>query len=181
MVQGVGYPEPNLSHFRSIEIWDTGAQSESTSQDGWLTRAFATPPSPASFAADGVVVGSAAGAARGAGTRAIALANPEQFLRNARLAQPAATRATRRSRTSCGWSATSCGPRRTCTARTRSRPFPRRRVRQRDPHRAQIAANEAGVAVVRVTLNGFDTHANQRRRMRACWPAGDGLARCGRR
>ena len=23
IVQGVGYPSPNLSHFRSIEIWDT--------------------------------------------------------------------------------------------------------------------------------------------------------------
>src|SRR6266498_5991273 len=25
VLQGVGYPEPNLSHFRSIEIWDTAS------------------------------------------------------------------------------------------------------------------------------------------------------------
>ena len=28
VLQGVGYPEPNLSHFRSIEIWDTASKSE---------------------------------------------------------------------------------------------------------------------------------------------------------
>ena len=27
ILQGVGYPEPNLSHFRSIEIWDTASAS----------------------------------------------------------------------------------------------------------------------------------------------------------
>ena len=30
IVQGVGYPSPNLSHFRSIEIWDTASRSEET-------------------------------------------------------------------------------------------------------------------------------------------------------
>ena len=28
IVQGLGYPQPNLSHFRSIEIWDTGSKSD---------------------------------------------------------------------------------------------------------------------------------------------------------
>jgi uncharacterized protein (DUF1501 family) len=28
VLQGVGYPQPNLSHFRSIEIWDTAAKSD---------------------------------------------------------------------------------------------------------------------------------------------------------
>ena len=30
IVQGVGYPKPNRSHFRSIEIWDTGSSSTQT-------------------------------------------------------------------------------------------------------------------------------------------------------
>src|ERR1700758_4424706 len=58
VLQGVGYPEPNLSHFRSIEIWDTASKSDEYLQDGWLTRSFALAPTPASFAADGVVIGS---------------------------------------------------------------------------------------------------------------------------
>ena len=28
VLQGLGYPAPNLSHFRSIEIWDTASSSE---------------------------------------------------------------------------------------------------------------------------------------------------------
>ena len=56
VLQGVGYPEPNLSHFRSIEIWDTASRSEDYLQDGWLTRAFTMQPVPRSFAADGVIV-----------------------------------------------------------------------------------------------------------------------------
>ena len=85
VLQGVGYPAPNLSHFRSIEIWDTASKSEEYLQDGWLTRAFAAAPTPLDFAADGIIIGSAdLGPLAGSGTRAIALANAEQFLRRAR-------------------------------------------------------------------------------------------------
>ncbi len=89
VLQGVGYPDPNLSHFRSIEIWDTASSSEQYLEDGWLTRTFAAAPTPAEFAADGVIIGSPdLGPLAGGGTRAIALANTEQFLRQARLAVP---------------------------------------------------------------------------------------------
>ncbi|MBA4077593.1 MAG: transcriptional initiation protein Tat [Cyanobacteria bacterium PR.023] len=37
VIQGVGYPEPNRSHFRSIEIWQT-AQPEIIGDTGWLGR-----------------------------------------------------------------------------------------------------------------------------------------------
>src|SRR5215470_2144096 len=40
IVQGVGYPDANLSHFRSIEIWDTASRSDEYLTDGWLARAF---------------------------------------------------------------------------------------------------------------------------------------------
>ena len=58
LVQGVGYPSPNLSHFRSIEIWDTASKSEQYLGQGWLARAFESDPAPRSFAAAGVVIGS---------------------------------------------------------------------------------------------------------------------------
>jgi len=53
IVQGVGYPYPNRSHFRSIEIWDTASKSDEYLDAGWLARAFALSPSPSTFAADG--------------------------------------------------------------------------------------------------------------------------------
>ncbi|KQR87106.1 hypothetical protein ASG35_23510 [Burkholderia sp. Leaf177] len=40
IVQGVGYPAQNRSHFRSMEIWDTASHAEQYLRDGWLTRAF---------------------------------------------------------------------------------------------------------------------------------------------
>src|SRR5215218_9438880 len=87
VVQSVGYPGANLSHFRSIEIWDTASKSTEYLGDGWLSRAFADSPVPRNYAADGIVVGSSElGPLAGAGTRALALSNMEQFLRQAKLA-----------------------------------------------------------------------------------------------
>ena len=40
IVQGVGYPGHNRSHFRSMEIWDTASHADQYLRDSWLTRAF---------------------------------------------------------------------------------------------------------------------------------------------
>jgi len=40
IVQGVGYPNPNRSHFRSTEIWATGVDSDKSSTTGWIGRYF---------------------------------------------------------------------------------------------------------------------------------------------
>src|SRR5690242_8174789 len=40
VVQGVGYPNPNRSHFRSTEIWQTASDADRTRSDGWLGRYF---------------------------------------------------------------------------------------------------------------------------------------------
>lgn len=34
--QGVGYPDPNRSHFRSMDIWHTATDGKSYSDQGWL-------------------------------------------------------------------------------------------------------------------------------------------------
>ncbi|HVT80520.1 MAG TPA: DUF1501 domain-containing protein [Phycisphaerae bacterium] len=39
VIQGVGYPNPNRSHFRSMEIWHT-ADPKNPPKDGWLGRYF---------------------------------------------------------------------------------------------------------------------------------------------
>lgn len=40
IVQGVGYPNPNRSHFRSTEIWATGVDADKSSTTGWIGRYF---------------------------------------------------------------------------------------------------------------------------------------------
>lgn len=40
IVHAVGYPNPNRSHFRSMEIWATGSDAERFEKQGWLGRYF---------------------------------------------------------------------------------------------------------------------------------------------
>ena len=40
IVQGVGYPNPNRSHFRSTEIWQTACDADRVASEGWLGRYF---------------------------------------------------------------------------------------------------------------------------------------------
>jgi uncharacterized protein (DUF1501 family) len=40
VINGVGYPNPNRSHFRSMEIWHTAVDSDRVSDTGWVGRYF---------------------------------------------------------------------------------------------------------------------------------------------
>jgi uncharacterized protein (DUF1501 family) len=40
VIQGVGYPNPNRSHFRSTEIWQTASDADRNVTEGWLGRYF---------------------------------------------------------------------------------------------------------------------------------------------
>ena len=162
VVQGVGYPDANLSHFRSIDIWDTASNSNEYLTDGWLARAFAVVPAPATFATDAVVVGGAEmGPLRG-GVRAIALANPEQFLRQARYAAPAgqarnaALHHILRVEENIAQAAARLNGNHTFATEFPAHPFGNA-VRTA----AQLVAGEAGVAAIKVALGGFDTHSGQ--------------------
>ncbi|MBB2984765.1 MAG: DUF1501 domain-containing protein [Paraburkholderia tropica] len=176
IVQGVSYPAPSLSHFRSIEIWNTASASDQYLGTGWLTRAFQTRPVPPGFAADAVVVGSAEMGPLTNGAHAIALVNPQQFLRDAHLARP--------------FDASASNPEMAHVlevehdiqrAADRLRPTDGQFVLQTTFPPGQfgnlvrtamqvVAASETpsggrvsgkGVAVIQLTLNGFDTHHDQ--------------------
>ena len=163
IVQGVGYPQPNLSHFRSIEIWETASKADEFLTEGWLARAFVARPAPAGFAADGVVVGSSElGPLYGQGTRTIALNETEQFLRQAKLAGGSAKRGNAalnhilKVQDDIAQAASHLNS--NVAFRTE---FPKNAFGNAVRTAAQIAANPAGVCAIRLTLNGFDTHRNQ--------------------
>ena len=40
IIQGVGYPNPNRSHFVSMDIWHTGTELENGNGTGWIGRAM---------------------------------------------------------------------------------------------------------------------------------------------
>ena len=166
VVQGVGYPDPNLSHFRSIEIWDTASKSDEYLDDGWIARAFARSPCPASFAADGVVVGAGGmGPLAGRGARTLALSSPEQFLRNARLARPEPAAARNNAALAHILRVEQdvrVSAERLHAGRAFEAAFPQGAFGNAAGTAAQLAANPAGNAVVRLSLGSFDTHANQK-------------------
>jgi uncharacterized protein (DUF1501 family) len=162
IVRGVGYPQPNLSHFRSIEIWDTASKSDEYLDAGWLARAFAASPSPASFAAEGVVVGATDMGPLAGARRAVAISTPEQFVRSARLAREggesrnAALAHLLRVEHEVVASAAKIELGREITTE-----FPAGAFGAALRTATRLAANPAGIAAIRVSLNGFDTHANQ--------------------
>jgi uncharacterized protein (DUF1501 family) len=83
IVQNVGYPLPNRSHFRSSDIWHTGSGSERVSTEGWIAQLFSSVPRPRGLVADALVLGGAAGAAHGGSIRTVSVPDPARFLRQA--------------------------------------------------------------------------------------------------
>jgi len=176
IVQGVSYAQPNLSHFRSIEIWDTASRSDQYLREGWLTRAFAQHAVPPSFVADGVVIGSAEMGPLANGARAIALVNPAQFVKASRLATPVSLHE-RNPELAHILDVENDIVKAADRLRPREGQFPLKTVFPAGAFGTSIKTamqvlaagdtpqgrplNGQGVAVIRLTLNGFDTHQNQ--------------------
>jgi uncharacterized protein (DUF1501 family) len=92
LVNGVSYPNPNLSHFRATDIWNTGSASNEIIQSGWLGRYInelhpgyptgfpnATTPDPIAIQMSAVVSLSLMG--YDSNSMGIALQDPETFYR----------------------------------------------------------------------------------------------------
>jgi uncharacterized protein (DUF1501 family) len=161
VILGVGYAQPNLSHFRSIEIWDTASDSGQYLHEGWLTRAVVGTPAFGSASVDGVVIGATDLGPLAGGARAIALTDPARFVRQARLAGHADAQAR-------GALAHLLRVERDIArAGAELRPevviaggFPPGPFGAAVQRAAEVIATRR-VPIVRITLAGFDTHQNQ--------------------
>ena len=79
VIQGVGYPNPNRSHFRSTEIWQTASDADRTANDGWLGRYFDN-CCPGADPTVGVAIGEEMPQAFAARTpTGVTFSRPEQF------------------------------------------------------------------------------------------------------
>jgi len=56
-ILGVGYPKPNLSHFRGIDIWHTASDSEEYLEQGWISRLFSESRPERHYGADAINLG----------------------------------------------------------------------------------------------------------------------------
>jgi uncharacterized protein (DUF1501 family) len=166
IVQGVGYPQPNLSHFRSIEIWETSSRSTEYLADGWVTRGMrAGFGGQTAFTAEGVLIG-ANDFGPLAGARAVTLNNPEAFINQARFAMPtqvtgnAALQHVLQVENDVSVAAAGLRGEKFNFATI----FPQGQFGNAVRAACQVVASQrgkAGVPVITLTLGSFDTHQNQ--------------------
>ena len=169
IVQGVGYPDPNRSHFRSIEIWDTGSSPQQYLDSGWVARALTRVSLPEEFAADALVLGRGnLGALSGAGLTNIAMRRPEQMKRKR------TTIGTNKSETTNRALSHVLKVEHDLESALRSfsenrqpppqwhTPFSNNPFSRQLENAANVIAGEAKVPVIKVSHSGFDTHNNQR-------------------
>jgi|HubBroStandDraft_5_1064220.scaffolds.fasta_scaffold97968_1 uncharacterized protein (DUF1501 family) len=80
IVQGVGYPEPNRSHFRSVEIWDTASSSRQTLTEGWVARSLEHAALPKDAGVDSIVIDTNALPLMGPDLRTVVMQDAKAFL-----------------------------------------------------------------------------------------------------
>jgi uncharacterized protein (DUF1501 family) len=169
ILQGVGYPYPNRSHFRSIEIWDTASASNQTLSEGWIAQAFSGARGTKGSGVDCIVADTNALPSTGPALRTIVMQDAENFLRQADAVKPGgdadgdnpALRHLLEVRREINAAAASL------RERLHAAPAPAHEYgqefllgRQLDLATRIIAARIPVVAI-KLALGGFDTHANQ--------------------
>ncbi len=80
VVQNVGYPNPDLSHFRSTEIWETGSSADQNLTSGWIGRYFDNECGGCSSTLLGLQLGErTAQTFSGQRSRCVTMSNPDLF------------------------------------------------------------------------------------------------------
>ena len=183
IVQGVGYPNPNRSHFRSMDIWHTAKPGVIDKRDGWLGRAF--------DASAGRLAGKVPAVAFGTNRLPLALVSTKFIVPTVRNLKDyqlqlgkgsKADRETQRRRMrelaavkTAGNSELDFLRRTAVTALDTSKkiaevisdykpaaPYPQFGLAQRLKSVAQLINADLGARVYFVSLDGFDTHAEQK-------------------
>ncbi|HEU0072140.1 MAG TPA: DUF1501 domain-containing protein [Alphaproteobacteria bacterium] len=166
ILRGVGYPQPNRSHFRSIEIWETASKSEEMLREGWIASVL---KGNVGAAADGIVIGDYEfGPLTGPRMRNVIMDKPDQFISQAQKIQAAkdsdgggALGHLLRTRAELLDASTKLAP---LFAEPPALPvdFPNNAFGNQLKIATQLIMAQAGVPVLKVSLGSFDTHVNQR-------------------
>ena len=174
IIQGVGYQDPNRSHFRSIEIWETASGSHEQLEQGWLSGQLRGQPSEA-LVTQAIAVGpQELGPLRGV-SQALVLRQPQQLVlaskrmarhgastrgapappsKNAALSHLLKTQAELMGATRQVELAVLRAP-------ELKHPMPQGALGQQAQLAVQILAAGLPVQIMKLSLGGFDTHANQ--------------------
>jgi len=166
---GVGYPEPNLSHFRSIEIWNTASRSDQYLSEGWIAQQFAA-IQPGERRGEFIALDGNTGPLYGPSLDALVIQDSERFFRQAKQ--------------QTGTLAASGNPALGHILATRQHvqqaaaqleqklmplpggrdQFPRGRFGRQLALAAQLVLSELHTPVIKLSLGSFDTHTQQANR-----------------
>ncbi len=180
IIQGVGYPNPDRSHFRSMEIWES-AVSDDFESTGWIGRLFDhscnNQPGNTCSPTLGINVGHALSPAlRGESGVGVAVNNPEQLYQMTRLSTNRGAQETMSESGENGVGAKLDFLRRTAMNAELSADRIRQSVRKVQAHAhypenefaqglkliAGMIAGGLDTQVYYIALPGFDTHAGQK-------------------
>ena len=168
ITQGVGYPNPNRSHFRSSDIWDSASDANDYESAGWLGRLLARAPGADDRAAEGLVLDEAdPGALSAPNARTVVMKNPQQFLRAARrVPSPTDAPASGALGHVLGVERQVKRAEAAIARAVKDRPdlgdaFGRGKLSRRLQLAAELLLADLPVAAIKVGFKGFDTHARQ--------------------
>lgn len=181
VVQGVGYPNPSQSHFRSMDIWQAANTAE-TLTEGWLGKALKQKPLPTFHLAAGANE-TAPLALAGAPARAPSIASLEDFQLKTTAASgkdQAAQKNVIASSADAGTGGSSSNSLLDFVSRTATNtyasserlkqigknydpksPYPGTGLGTRLKLAAQLIEAGVGARIFYVSIDGFDTHAGQ--------------------
>ncbi|MBA4062742.1 MAG: hypothetical protein C0501_03375 [Isosphaera sp.] len=177
VVQGVGYPNPSQSHFRSMDVWHAASTAESLTE-GWVGKALRAKPAAAFHLAGGTEAAPLALA--GAPVRVPSVASLDDFKLKTAAASGADGAAQKGVITGVASPAESSGSLLDFVARTQLNtyasseklaavgknyepkvPYPATGLGNKLKLAAQLVDAGIGARVFYVSLDGFDTHAGQ--------------------
>jgi uncharacterized protein (DUF1501 family) len=158
-----------------MEIWETASRADQYLRAGWLTRAFAQTSSSTGFAVDGVVVGSAEMGPLASGASSVGSTHSARLIQASESASPSLLHELTRLHDPGTVAVKTGGPLRSASGTVQLKtPFPESAFGNAIKTAMHMLAtghllsgqlpNRRGIGVVRLTLNGFDTHQNQPRR-----------------
>ena len=167
VIQGVGYDNPNRSHFKSIEIWETALGDDDSSDDGWLVGQLKG-NIPKERITDAIAVGQQEIGPLKGDLRTLTLDDPERMSQiSRRLGRLSDKKGANEAlahilRTQSNL----LGATERIEARLKNVPklkhaFPKGEFGQQMEMATRLIVSDMPVMVLKVTLGGFDTHAGQ--------------------
>ncbi len=168
IVLGVGYPEPNRSHFRSIEIWETASNSTEILQDGWISRVF-DKSNKLKKDIDGIIIGQGdEGPLSGLKMNNLVMTSPEQFLKDSKRFKSVINETENNSLEhvlrvqSEIYKSASIIEKQLKNKLENNVTFPQTNIGKQFQYVANIINDNIPVSVIKLEHGSFDTHTNQR-------------------